>query len=527
MSDPLQYRRYRAPQNHGEALILPELTDAGSLLAQQPLAIEMLGRSLTALQTETRQRVLELAYQTTRQYRDIAVPSANLPIVMSGHQPQLFHPGVWFKNFVLSGLGERYRANAINLVIDNDLCRTPAIRIPSGTLDAPHTTSLAYDASSEPLPYEERHILDRSCLDSFADRTTQALTDLIPNPLIRQWWETTASLRQRATHVGTYLAQARHHLEGELGLRTWEIPLSQVCDTTGFHYFCATMLEDAARLQTIYNASLATYRAVNRVRSPLHPVPDLVTEGEWQEVPFWIWSEQNPQRRRLYARRTRTALHLTDLQQTELRLPAVSSEQIPTALRDVRDQGYKIRPRALMTTMFARLFLCETFIHGIGGGKYDQVTDAIIQRFFKIAPPPFTVVTTTWLLPLMPSSPDVRDLRTIDQTLRELRFHPEIHASSSPDVDDLVRQKRAWIAQDLPRGARLERHQQITALNEQLQTHVSDQHQVLQDEREQTARHVRHAHILASRETSFCAFPSESLCPGLLELARQAFYIDK
>ena len=109
MSDPLQYRRYRAPQNHGEALILPELTDAGSLLAQQPLAIEMLGRSLTALQTETRQRVLELAYQTTRQYRDIAVPSANLPIVMSGHQPQLFHPGVWFKNFVKDiQLGKHY-----------------------------------------------------------------------------------------------------------------------------------------------------------------------------------------------------------------------------------------------------------------------------------------------------------------------------------------------------------------------------------------------------------------------------------
>ena len=523
----MQYRRYRAPRTHGHALISPPLTDTCTPLARSTYAIDLLGRPLIDVQTETRQRLFEVAVQATRQYRDIASPQTDLPVVMSGHQPQLFHPGVWFKNFVLARLGEQAQANAINLVIDNDLCRSTAVRLPSGTRHHPYAKNIALDVGSEPVPYEERKVLDRDCLESFADRTTEALTALIPAPLVRHLWRTTHSLRQQATHLGTYLAQARHHLEGELGLQTWEVPLSQVCSTAGFHRFCAMMLTDITRLQTIYNESLHAYRTVNRVRSHLHPVPDLVTAGEWQEAPFWIWSEEDPHRRRLFVRRTRTAVHLSDRHQTELSLPlAEPAEQMITALRNLREQGYKIRPRALMTTMFARLLLCDTFIHGIGGGKYDQVTDVILHRLFRIPPPPFTVVTATWLLPLNSTPTGVRDLRTIDQALRELRFHPEIYATASPAVDALVQQKQAWIAENKPRGERRERHQQITALNEKLQAYVTDQRSALLTQRSQTAKDVRHAHILASRETTFCAFPQESLCAGLLELARQAFYIN-
>ena len=51
--------------------------------------------------------------------------------------------------------------------------------------------------------------------------------------------------------------------------------------------------------------------------------------------------------------------------------------------------------------MFARLFLCDLFIHGIGGAKYDQMTDAIIERFFGFAPPDYLTVTATAKLPIM------------------------------------------------------------------------------------------------------------------------------
>ena len=68
--------------------------------------------------------------------------------------------------------------------------------------------------------------------------------------------------------------------------------------------------------------------------------------------------------------------------------------------RALEARGIEIRPRALITTMYARLFLSDLFIHGIGGAKYDELTDAIIRRFFGIEPPAYMTVTGTVRLPI-------------------------------------------------------------------------------------------------------------------------------
>ena len=34
---------------------------------------------------------------------------ARSPLLLAGHQPELFHPGVWVKNFALAGLARRHR----------------------------------------------------------------------------------------------------------------------------------------------------------------------------------------------------------------------------------------------------------------------------------------------------------------------------------------------------------------------------------------------------------------------------------
>ena len=41
-------------------------------------------------------------------------------LLLAGHQPELFHPGVWVKNFALNGLARRHGATPLNLVVDND-----------------------------------------------------------------------------------------------------------------------------------------------------------------------------------------------------------------------------------------------------------------------------------------------------------------------------------------------------------------------------------------------------------------------
>ena len=56
--------------------------------------------------------------------------------------------------------------------------------------------------------------------------------------------------------------------------------------------------------------------------------------------------------------------------------------------------------RGPMTTMYLRFYLSDLFIHGIGGAKYDELTDEIIRRFFGIEPPRYLTATATIRLPI-------------------------------------------------------------------------------------------------------------------------------
>ena len=71
--------------------------------------------------------------------------SAAAPLVLSGHQPELVHPGVWYKNFLLGQLAERVGGVGIHLLIDSDLCRVASIRVPTGTPDEPRVESVPLD----------------------------------------------------------------------------------------------------------------------------------------------------------------------------------------------------------------------------------------------------------------------------------------------------------------------------------------------------------------------------------------------
>ena len=53
----------------------------------------------------------------------------------------------------------------------------------------------------------------------------------------------------------------------------------------------------------------------------------------------------------------------------------------------------------MTTTLFARLLLADMFIHGLGGGKYDELTDSLMRDFYGIEPPSFLVLTGTLRLP--------------------------------------------------------------------------------------------------------------------------------
>ena len=200
-----------------------------------------------------------------------------------------------------------------------------------------------------------------------------------------------------------------------------------------FAWFTAHLLAQLPRFRTAYNKALATYRCVHKMRNRAHPMPDLAMVDDWLEAPFWIWTADDPVRRPLFARKAGGGIEISDRNRHTIALPisqdgdpALAAEQ----LRELSSRGIKVRTRALTTTIFARLVLSDMFLHGIGGAKYDQVTDEIVRLFFGFEPPEFATVSATLRLPHENGNQDGVIAGQWEQRLRELQYHPEQHVNA-------------------------------------------------------------------------------------------------
>ena len=167
--------------------------------------------------------------------------------------------------------------------------------------------------------------------------------------------------------------------------------------------------------------------------------------------------------------------------------------------------GVRLRPRALTTTMFARLMLGDLFVHGIGGAKYDELGDEVVRGFFRVEPPGFlTLSMTSWLgLGLDPASPE--RLHEVDRLLRDLTFNPDRHLEGelTPDILGWVEAKRSAIAGPVEtRGQRLARFAAIRRSNEALQPLVREQRERLLAERTRLRDGLRRNALARNREYS-------------------------
>jgi hypothetical protein len=317
--------------------------------------------------------------------------------------------------------------------------------------------------------------------------------------------------------LGECLSQARHQQEADWGAVTLELPQSRVCQLPSFYWFTAHLLAHLPRLWDIYNNSVAEYRRINHVRSSAHPVPDLAAQDDWLEAPFWVWSITSPRRGRLFVRQLGDELLLSNRAGIEFRLPLSpesDAHDAVSALQELTKRGIKLRTRALITTMFARLVLGDVFLHGIGGAKYDQLTDALIRRFFGLEPPGYLTVTATLHLPIEIPGKTPDDLHRVDSQLRSLSYHPESWLdgqSVSNEAAIAIESKRRWIATAQTIENAKTRCRAIRSANEDLQALVAPQREQLHNQRQRTLDALRHRAVLASREYAFVLYPAEQL----------------
>ncbi len=513
-------RRLRAPATDGGLLVDPPGDEALGLLAANAQTLsgwdyDVQGRSAHWLRAQTRREVLTLARAFLRRYGFDAAPEretdadADRPLVVTGHQPELFHPGVWGKNFATAGLAHAAGGLALNLIVDNDIPKGSDIRVPALRDGRWTGVPVPFDTWHGEIPYEDWKVVDESVFTTFADRARDVLDGAIAHPLLENFWPRAVRRGREVDAVGMRFSLARREIEADWGVANLELPLGQLCQTEGFLWFASHLIAQLPRYQEVHNGCLAEYRSAHRIRSRHHPVAALGREGDWLEAPFWAWRAGSRARRRpLLARQRGRTMELRIGGEDEIlvELPLHADGEACCAverLRDLPADSVRIRTRALTTTAFARFFLGDLFLHGIGGAKYDELGDAISARFFGIEPPGFLAISMTARLglPVEPVTP--ADVLEIDRRLRDLTFNPDrdLPEPSSPELRKLIEEKRAALAGPIStRRDRVARAVALRRINAAMQPWVAEQRAEMLERRRSILAGLRSSRMAGSRE---------------------------
>ena len=469
-------RRFLAP-NENEAILaepgvdaIPGLVDANRRLLDRD-DVRICGESLREFRVRARREVLECVE------RPPIARGGDGPLLLAGHQPELSHPGVWVKNFALHGLAKKVGGLALNLIVDNDTLKNPFLRLPAfqeRSPDTVHLESVKFDRPDD-SPYESRPVVDAAMFRSFPLRAAELWKGWGFEPLLPSVWGD-------GKNVGEIFTQMRIAQEREWGGENLELPVSRLSQTASFGRFARHILDDLPHFREVYNSAIRAYRKANRIRSANHPAPEL----EPHEAPFWTIEAGG--------RRRPATAHSTN----------------------------SLRPRALTLTLFARLCLGDFFIHGIGGGKYDEVTDAILRDYFGIEPPAYQVLSATLHLPLPGFHSTDGDVERAQHLVRDLHWNPQRHAMP-PALDDahvlrMVADRIELTNEEPPlsdRATRREWFRKILELNEKLRPHVSKQLPIAEAKLLEVEVESMANTVLKRRDYSWVLYPEVTLRPFL------------
>lgn len=404
----------RAPREDGAVLCLPGFRDLPGMVHKNQLALAQLPQPWADLRTKARAEVLGL----------LGLDPGLLarPWVVSGHQPEICHPGVWAKYFATQGLGNAVGGLAFNLVADGDLCRQMWLPFPeTGAEGLLARGAIRVGTGLGGSLWE--------LVESFGSRPDwnpvwKSLKDGLGIESVgRKWIESAGSSPPVAqslslSHFNTDLRQRGQRA---FGLDLPDVFQSVLVQTKSFFWFVWSILRDIGRFSQFHNEALRSFRVKNAISNPGQPMADLKSEGDWHEAPFWILERGAKSRRPLWISKGNGCLNLGGRPGEELmKLDPDSPEQWGDQLRE---QGIGFRPRALTNTLFMRWFVCDIFVHGLGGAIYDQVTDQVARDWIGGELPGYALMTATLRLDLPKVAHE--DEKVLRGELRQVWWNPD------------------------------------------------------------------------------------------------------
>lgn len=375
------------------------------------------------------------------------------PVIASGHQPVVFHMGITAKLIALDAWARLYDAATLWVVPDMDVVDPSVVRVPV--------------SSGDDLRAESRTLGTPSGLEGpvMSMPPASAGRDTVFSRLV-------SSLDAHADEP-TRARQFAHAVIGDLcgvlGITPPTIVFaSDLLNSPAGTRILDTMLEDPAACVRAYNDAIE--------RCDDAGVKPLAIDSGRIELP--LWRIRGDQRERVFSDTAATGT-----------------------------EG--LVPRGLAMTAIVRAALCDAFIHGTGGMKYDRVTERWIDAWLGDTLTPIAGVSATATLDL----PLPESYKDPDKAIWEAH-----HARHDPEMldEDAAAERKAELVRAI--DERKSRGEDTSSLFDELQsllTHTRREHAgdlERYDEQAEEAQRFRDMHAVANDRTwAYPLFPEAAI----------------
>ena len=521
-----RYDRWKAPAEDGQTLIWPA---PDQILRETTENNQSLSGGTARVQNVPLSQVRKALRSA------IGHTDNNQPIIATGHQAELHHPGVWVKNAMIDAVASKIGGRALHIAVDTDEPKHLDLRWPGGSVSIV-SKEHAQSAWSGLLAAPTKQQIDsieadfrNAAKDWHFEPVVQPFLDLLaknsgwhglvllPVPGAQKRGQEYLPMPPKdasepSATLPAALTTALRELDGQLGLRYEAKLFGPICSQEPYLLFVHHILSHADAFATDYNAAIEEYRRENHIRTPGRPIPMLKVDAQQIEVPFWLDDLGKGRRTRGMVLPTPGGFTLqsADGERFTCRPDADGWKAASDLLQWLQAHNLRLSPRALTLTAVLRLLIADEFVHGIGGGQYDQVLDKLIWRHFGIKPPAFCVTTATMYFPEAVGQARVC-LPCIKQEGHRLR-----HGA-------LGEQKKQMLAaiEAAPRNS-LQRAELFAQMHEKLDAAGASQIQQWEQRYSDALQKAQDQRIIFDRELFYAIQPRERL-EAMIEKYRSAF----
>ncbi|MHC5061206.1 MAG: hypothetical protein ACYTFK_09000 [Planctomycetota bacterium] len=317
-------------------------------------------------------------------------------IIVTGHQPNWHHCGIFAKNVITDKLARQTGGTAVQLVLDHDICNTSIFLPESDNNDFVRFKTVPLERKQRDIPLELISVPSKEELRKFIEsvsKTKESFCCGIWHQELHYIFESSVLCRNIADLIT--LLQTR--LNAACGLEIIYLPVSLMSRSDSFANFLYSIICDAARFVRVYNQAIKNKRKTDNLK-PNQTIRLLKTDylNNIIELPFWlVW--QTGKRASLYVSLNNRNLHIGTADSIIGTIDS-SGDKKQQLIEILSKNKCVIRPKAVTLTLFARLYLADLFVHGTGSGNYEYITDHLIGNYYRISNVNFGVATATMTL---------------------------------------------------------------------------------------------------------------------------------